>query len=158
MTDVSIAGGCQCGALRFELRAKPLFTHACHCLNCRRRSGTAFGLNTFVLRADLTVSSGTLAERRTSPRTTVYLCADCGTTIFSGSTRFPSTYIVRGGTIDDPSLVVPQAHVWVKRKHPWISVPYDTPSFDEDYDIDSTWPRESLDRLDIANNATPRKW
>lgn len=153
MIGEPIVGGCQCESLRFELKARPLFTHACHCLNCRRRSGTAFGMSTTVLRDDLVVTSGEVLAKQISPRTTVYQCAACGTTIYSGSTRFPSTYIVRGGTFDDPNIVQPGAHLWIKRKHPWIVLPDDIPQFDEDCDINTTWPREALDRLDAANKA-----
>ena len=143
MTGGPIVGGCQCESLRFELKAPPLFTHACHCLNCRRRSGTAFGLSTIVLRDDFAVARGELTAKQISPRTTVCQCAVCGTTIHSASIRFPSTYVVRGGTFDDPNFVVPGAHVWVKRKHPWIVLPEGIPQFDEDYDTDATWPREA---------------
>ena len=155
MTSKRIVGGCQCEALRFELKARPLFTHACHCLNCRRRSGTAFGMTTTVLRDDLIVMSGELIGKQTSPRTTVYQCAACGTAIYAASTRFPSTYIVRSGTLDDASIVVPGAHIWVKRKHPWVVLPDDVPQFDEDFDINTTWPQEALNRLAAANKVLP---
>ena len=154
MTSKPIVGGCQCESLRFALKARPLFTHACHCYDCRRRSGTAFGMSTTVLRDDFTVTSGEVNAKRISPRTTVYQCAACGTTIYSGSTRFRSTYIVRGGTFDDPDVVQPGAHFWVKRKHPWLVLPDDVPQFDEDCDIDAIWPREALGRLDAANRAS----
>ena len=148
-----IVGGCQCESLRFELKALPLFTHACHCLHCRRRSGSAFGLSAVVLREEFEVITGRLVARQTSSRTTVYKCAECTTTIYSESTQFPATYIVRGGTFDDPNIVEPGAHIWVKRKHPWIELPADLPQFDEDYDANEAWPRDALDRLDAANNA-----
>jgi hypothetical protein len=110
-------------------------------------------MSTIVLRDDLAVTSGAVIAKQISPRTTVYQCAACETTIYSGSTRFPSTYIVRGGTFDDPSVVEPNAHTWVKRKHPWIVLPADVPQFDEGYDINTVWPRESLDRMNAANAA-----
>jgi hypothetical protein len=146
-----IVGGCQCESLRFELKARPLFTHACHCLACRRRSGSAFGLTTTVLRRDLVLTRGEVTAKQISPRTTTYRCAACETTIYSESTRFPSTYIVRGGTFDDPEVVKPGAHIWVKRKHPWIVLPSEIPQFDEDFDVNTTWPRDSLDRMNAAN-------
>ena len=151
MTREPIVGSCQCEALRFELKGRPLFTHACHCLVCRRRSGSAFALTTTVLRDDLTVTRGEVVAKQISPRTTIYRCTACETTVYSASTRFPSTYIVRGGTFDDPDIVEPGAHIWIKRKHPWIVLPDDVPQFDEDYDMNTTWPREALDRLNAAN-------
>ena len=151
MAGEPIVGGCQCESTRFRLYARPLFTHACHCLVCRRRSGTAFALSTAVLRRDFTLTRGQVIGKQISPRTTIYRCAACETAIYSESIRFPATYIVRGGTFDDPGVVVPGAHIWVKRKHPWIVLPADVPQFEEDYDIYETWPREALDRLAAAS-------
>jgi len=106
-----------------------------------------------VLRDDLVVARGETVAKPVSPRTTIYRCAACDTTIYSGSTRYPATYIVRGGTFDDAEVVRPGAHIWVKRKHPWIVLPDGTPQYDEDYDVDAVWPRESLDRVSAANAA-----
>jgi len=153
MIKGSIIGGCQCGSVRFELNGIPLFTHACHCFTCRRRSGSAFGLSTFVLRDDLTLTDGELVMRQTSPRTKVYLCMACETTIYSESTEYLSTYILRGGTFDNPESVEPGAHLWVKRKHPWIVLPDHVPQFEEDYNFLTIWPGDSLQRLDAADKA-----
>lgn len=153
MTSMSTTGRCQCGQLRFELNAPPLFTHACHCFVCRRRSGSAFGLSTIVLRQDFIFVAGRVTSTSTSPRTTVHRCSGCGTTIYSESTEFPATFIVRGGTFDDPGVVEPGAHIWVKRKHPWIKLPRGVPQFEEEYNFREAWPVETLERLDAATNA-----
>lgn len=108
-------------------------------------------MSTTVLRNDLAVTRGEVIAKQISPRTTVYRCANCETALYSASTAFPSTYIVRSGTFDDPRVVEPGAHIWVKRKHPWIMLPADVPQFEEDYDINTTWPREALDRVNAAN-------
>jgi hypothetical protein len=151
----AIVGGCECEALRFELKAPPLFTLACHCLNCQRRSGTAFGMTTIVLRRDMTVTRGDVLAKQTSPRSTNYACMACGTSVYVSSTRFPDTYLMRGGTFDDPGIVTPGAHIWVKRKHPWIVLPADVPQFQENYDIRTLWPRESINRLNAIGNVSP---
>ena len=150
MTRTSAIGSCKCGQLRFELHAPPLFTHACHCLDCRRRSGSAFGLSTIVLRRDFDLTSGAVISNSTSPRTSVCQCSDCGTRIYSASTEFPATYIVRGGAFDDPGVVEPGAHIWVKHKHPWIKLPDRVAQFAEEYNFREVWPAEALERLDLA--------
>ena len=99
------------------------------------------------------VTHGELVTKPISPRTTIYRCAACETTIYSASTTFLTTYIVRGGTFDDPNVVEPGVHIWVKRKHPWIVLPTDVPQFAEDYDVNDAWPREALDRKNAANKA-----
>jgi hypothetical protein len=41
-------GGCGCKALRYQLTARPLFVHCCHCRWCQRETGTAFALNALI--------------------------------------------------------------------------------------------------------------
>ncbi|MFY9687786.1 MAG: GFA family protein, partial [Pseudolabrys sp.] len=43
-----MAGGCTCGAVRYRLKAQPLFVHCCHCTWCQRESGSAFAVNAFI--------------------------------------------------------------------------------------------------------------
>jgi hypothetical protein len=38
----SLTGGCQCGAVRYECAAEPLFTGNCHCRDCQRSTGGAY--------------------------------------------------------------------------------------------------------------------
>jgi hypothetical protein len=41
-------GGCVCGATCYRLTAEPLTLYACHCTDCQKRSGSAFGLSMWV--------------------------------------------------------------------------------------------------------------
>lgn len=143
-------GRCECEALRYALAAPPLFTHACHCLDCQRRTGTAFAMTTIVLRSDLAITQGELVARKVSPRTTIYSCADCRTFIYAASTAFPATITMRPGTFDEETLVTPKAHIWVRRKQAWLSLPEGVPQFQEGYDAETTWPAESLARMHAA--------
>jgi len=40
-----MTGGCQCGGVRFELWDAPEAVYVCHCIECRRQSGSAFGIS-----------------------------------------------------------------------------------------------------------------
>jgi hypothetical protein len=55
-----VEGGCQCGAVRYRLKARPLVVYVCHCKNCQRFSGTTHMLSMFVKADDveLLASSG----------------------------------------------------------------------------------------------------
>ena len=46
--DKSRSGACQCGAVTYSFKGEPLFTYACHCTNCQKRTGSAFSLGTMV--------------------------------------------------------------------------------------------------------------
>ena len=36
MSDKKLEGGCQCGAVRYEVTGDPVMTAICHCSMCRR--------------------------------------------------------------------------------------------------------------------------
>jgi hypothetical protein len=146
-------GRCVCGELRYSLDDLPLFTHACHCLDCQRRTGTAFAMTTIVMRRDLRITHGVTSAKQTSPRSTTYGCATCNTTIYVASTAFPSTIVLRPGTLDDSTVATPRAHVWVRRKQAWLMLPEDVPQFEEGYDRDATWPAASLARMKAAEGS-----
>ena len=41
-------GGCFCGAVRYALTSRPMFTHCCHCRDCQRQTGGAFAINALI--------------------------------------------------------------------------------------------------------------
>jgi hypothetical protein len=136
-----------CGELRYTLKLPPLFTHACHCLNCQRQTGTAFSITTIVMTEDLVVTRGELRASPVSTRTTRHDCAGCGTTIYLSSMAYPRSVILRPGTLDDARVAAPQAHIWVCRKQAWLTLPDHVPQFERDYLREHAWPAASLARL-----------
>ncbi len=56
MSD-AYTGGCACGAIRYEIRAEPIFANHCQCRDCQRASGTGHGSYlTFPSRAQVKLS------------------------------------------------------------------------------------------------------
>ncbi len=47
---------CACGALTATAAAPPAMVHACSCLECQRRSGSAFTYSAFFAEADVTIA------------------------------------------------------------------------------------------------------
>ena len=77
----------------------------------------------------------------------IYRCPNCMTAVFSEYT-YPAIWFVRGGTLDDPSSITPDVHIFTRSKLPWVELPNDTPAFDVYYDSRTLWPAASLERLD----------
>ena len=79
-------GGCQCGAVRYEISALPLVVYACHCIECQRQSGAAFALAAVIPGERFRITQGTprMFARRTSPVKTMecWFCPDCGTRLY----------------------------------------------------------------------------
>ncbi len=57
--------------------------------------------------------------------------------------------VVKAGTLDNPNLAPPQAHVFVDTKVKWLQLPADTPAFKEFYEFEKMWPAESYSRLQL---------
>ena len=55
-------GGCTCGAVRYRLKARPLFVHCCHCTWCQRESGSAFAVNAFIEASQVELLKGKLTQ------------------------------------------------------------------------------------------------
>jgi hypothetical protein len=53
-----LAGGCGCGAVRFEVGAPLVGAGYCHCTRCQRRSGTAASANAVLAPGSLRIVSG----------------------------------------------------------------------------------------------------
>ena len=75
----------------------------------------------------------------------------------SASTAVPTVRFVRGGTLDQPSGVTPDAHIFTRSKLPWITLPESAPAFDEYYDSKALWPAASLERLEAIKRQPAAK-
>jgi hypothetical protein len=144
-------GGCACGAVRYRLASEPLFVNCCHCLNCQRQTGGAFVINLLVETDRVEVLSGRPqpvdAPRDDGSTQRIFRCPSCQVAVFS-EYGWPELRFVRAGTLDDPSAVTPDVHVFTRSKVPWVALPDDTPAFDVYYDSRTLWPAASLERLD----------
>src|SRR5262245_14946883 len=145
-----LAGGCACGAIRYAVTAPPLIVHACHCRNCQRITGSAFVVNLWIERK--------LVDVRGEPRSfrlrggskkphDVFFCGACGTTLWSLYHMVPNALFVRAGTLDDPSAVRPDVHIFTRTKLPWLALPPGVPAFTSFYRIAKVWSPESKARL-----------
>jgi hypothetical protein len=79
----------------------------------------------------------------------VFRCPSCQVAVFSNYGR-PEIRFVRGGTLDDPSSVAPDVHIYTRSKLPWVTLPDSVPAFDVYYDSKALWPAASLERLRAA--------
>jgi hypothetical protein len=146
-------GGCSCGAVRYRLTSEPLFTHCCHCLNCQRQTGSAFVINLLIESDFVEVLAGDPqpvdVPRDDGSAQRIYRCPACQVAVFSEYGR-PEIKFVRAGTLDDPSHVEPDVHIYTRSKVPWITLPDSAPAFEEYYDMKALWPPASLERLSGA--------
>jgi hypothetical protein len=130
-----------------------MFVHCCHCLNCQRQTGSAFVIN-LLLEADRMELLAGEPQPVDVPRDDggtqrIYRCPTCQVAVYSEYGR-PEVRFVRAGTLDEPSSVAPDVHIFTRSKVPWVTLPESTPAFDVYYDSKTLWPAESIERLDAA--------
>ena len=133
-------GACYCTEIRFRLTAAPIFTHACHCLNCQKRSGSAFAMSSFVLAENLEILKGEpefYPEEVNMKILPVSRCPECETHLWY--TPDPRLLIVRTGLFGQ-SDIIPQAHIFVDRKQPWVVLNDAMPQFATSYGNGMPWP------------------
>ena len=143
-------GGCACGAIRYRLTSDPLFIHCCHCLNCQRQTGSAFVINLLIEADRVELLAGDPhpvdVPRDDGSKQRIFRCPTCQVAVFSEYGR-PEVRFVRGGTLDQPSGVVPDVHIFTKSKVSWVTLPDSAPAFEVYYDSKALWPGASLERL-----------
>ena len=76
----------------------------------------------------------------------IFRCPSCQVAVFSEYGR-PELLYVRAGTLDRPSGVTPDVHIFTKSKVGWVTIPEATPAFEVYYDTKALWPNASLERL-----------
>jgi len=143
-------GGCACGSIRYRMTSDPLFTHCCHCLNCQRQTGSAFVINLLIESDRVELLAGAPqpvdVPRDDGSMQRIYRCPTCQIAVFSEYTR-PEVWFVRGGTLDEPTAVTPDVHIFTKSKVSWLTLPESAPAFEVYYDTNALWPAESLERI-----------
>ena len=146
-------GGCACGSVRYRLASEPLFTHCCHCLNCQRQTGSAFVVNLLIETDRLQLLTGTPhavdVPRDDGRSQRIFRCPTCQVAVFSEYGE-PAVRFARAGTLDDPTAVAPDVHIFTRSKVAWVVLPGSVPAFEEYYDMWSLWPAASLARVRAA--------
>ncbi len=145
-----LQGRCACGAVRYALSSGPMFVHCCHCLDCQRQTGGAFVLNALIETDRIVVLQGEpapVAVPTDSGRPhDIYRCPDCQTAMWSDYGGRPGLRFVRVGTLEDPSALAPDVHIFTRSKQPWVGLPNDVPAVKVYYDMNRLWPAASLAR------------
>src|SRR4051812_2498608 len=113
-----LEGGCACGAVRYRLESAPMFVHCCHCRDCQRQTGSAFVINALIETARVSVLQGAVA-RSAMPTDSgrphgIDRCTVCGTALWSEYGGLAKLRFVRVGTLDHPTAVTPDVHIYVR--------------------------------------------
>jgi hypothetical protein len=134
MTDLPLTGGCNCGAVRFEVTAPLLLASYCHCRRCQRRSGSACSANAHPAPDTFRIVSGGDRLRVWSPNEggEKWFCGDCGSAVFGRNVGHADPIGIRMGAFDSDPGIRPSVRQFVLYVAPWEPIPNDgLPRFPE---------------------------
>ena len=107
MSEFPLTGGCNCGAVRFEVSEPMVVASYCHCKRCQRRSGTAASASAHPTPGTFQIVAGEDRLRVWKPDDggEKWFCGDCGSSLFGRNPNHPDPIGIRMGTLDrDPGI------------------------------------------------------
>ena len=128
MSELTLTGGCNCGAVRFEIDAPLLNASWCHCTRCRRRTGTPASAQGRVAPGSFRLVQGEEALRAWEPGGGGFakvFCGECGSALWSQSPDDPEIKAVRLGAFDGDPGIRPQWRQFVDYAAVWDPIPDD---------------------------------
>jgi hypothetical protein len=121
---------CACGQASITLSGDPALHGVCHCTNCKRRTGSAFGISAYFPKASIAARSGEMnvyafhhasqnhdQERR--------FCSRCGTTLFWHVSTMPDLVGIAAGCFAEGALNEPTFSATHGKKEAWVTLPSD---------------------------------
>lgn len=116
------AGGCSCGAIRYEIAAEPIRTFQCQCRDCQRDTGSGHASVMVFPRAAMRITGRATEISRTADTGAQKLkgfCGSCGSPLYNKPVSKPDMIGIYVGTLDDPSVFKPQIVIFASRGHAW---------------------------------------
>jgi hypothetical protein len=123
---VTQTASCRCGQLRATVTGEPVRVSVCHCLNCKKRSGSAFAAQARWPEELVTVegrSNSFELVADSGNRATFHFCPDCGSDVhYDINGKFDGQIAIPVGAFDDPYFLSPKFSVWEERKNDWVAI------------------------------------
>lgn len=131
--NFALTGGCNCGAVRFEVTSPFVSANYCHCTRCQRRSGTGAAANARAEPGSFRITQGEdrLRAWRPAGGAEKWFCGDCGSALYS---RNPDDHLqigVRLGATDGDPEIRPSAHQYTAYAVVWEAIADDLPRHPE---------------------------
>jgi hypothetical protein len=123
---------CCCGSLRLVAPGDPTLVAACHCTECQRRTGAAFGVAAYFEKSQVK-PEGTYKiytrDGQEGRKVRIHFCPEYGTSVYWDADFLPTHIGVAVGTFLDPSFPAPTRSVWEQSRYPWVNFNHDLEHF-----------------------------
>ena len=114
---------CSCGAVRIVAVGEPQSVVVCHCVDCQKRTGSAFGVGAYYAQEDVRISGDTTEFVRPTDAGNQFItrfCPQCGSSLYWRSGKNPGLVGVAVGAFADASFPPPVRSVWEQSMHDWV--------------------------------------
>lgn len=115
---------CSCGQLRLIAIGEPMRVSVCHCMACKKRSGSAFAAQVRWPNDQVSVEGRSSVFTRIAESgnpADFHFCPDCGATVHFATINLPGLTAVPLGALEDPFLT-PVYSIYEERKHAWVDI------------------------------------
>jgi len=117
---------CRCSQLKATVTGEPVRVSVCHCLDCKKRSGSAFAAQARWPEEQVQIEGKSKTWTHVADsgnRITHNFCPECGSTVhFRIEGKFDGLVAIPVGAFDDPYFLSPKFSVWEDRKHDWVAI------------------------------------
>ena len=117
---------CSCGQLSATCSGEPVRIAVCHCLACKRKTGSAFGFGAWFGKDDVLIGGRATEFIRSGDEgshITNGFCPNCGVTVFWSIDTIPGVIAVSAGTFADLSFPPPSVSVYHEsRRYCWVEI------------------------------------
>lgn len=127
---MTLQGGCQCGAVRYEVNGIPQHVALCHCSDCRKSAGAPLVAWAAFAESEFTLLQGDLTIFNSSGNALRSFCPTCGTGIAYRNAEFlPGIVDIQSATLDDPNALPAGAHIQIAERIGWMAEAHSLPEF-----------------------------
>ena len=114
-------GGCQCGAVRYEMYVAPQNSHVCHCRMCQRATGGVFAALAGAPKTEFAWTKGEPSMFASSNLAQRGFCRACGTPLsFAYNTPEARIYVTIG-SLDAPEDAPIVMQYGVESRLRWVN-------------------------------------
>jgi len=117
---------CSCGQLAAICTGEPVRVSVCHCLACKRRTGSAFSNNARFRDEDVAIEGHAKEYTRISDagsKVTYSFCPECGTTVHYRIDAQPGLTAIPVGAFADLDFPAPfLSYYHNSRRYPWVGI------------------------------------
>jgi hypothetical protein len=127
-----IAGGCLCGKVRYSAEGEPAFVAVCHCTDCQKFTGSAFGVVVGVPKPALSIQGRVTTYSKngdTGRSISRQFCPECGSSIAEEVEAVPGVVMIASGTLDDTSWLKPGMQIYCDSAQSWVKLGGEMQSF-----------------------------